>query len=298
MRSPLARLVALGAFAVSIAACSNGNGSTLPFAGPPNNAGGNNGSFQSNGSGTALLRFVQGAPDIGGVDVCIDQSPNTALSNLKYKAVSAAPLSVTSGFAHTIAVYAVPAAGSGTECATAPGSFSNAGVATAPIATTTWNPAANARGYFVLGGRAGLNLGLYFSTFSAPFLIAPTSPQAIAINGSPAFGNAGLGYALTTGGPVANIPGAGNLAFPAPSTPTTTVTKAGTSVLAALPAQPAQFAVGKGVTTGTIVPLATQPAASGPAGSTYVALVVSVDSATAAGVDVVSAFEPTAGIGF
>jgi hypothetical protein len=298
MRSPLARLVALGAFAVSIAACSNGNGSTLPFAGPPNNAGGNNGSFQSGGSGIALLRFVQGAPDIGAVDVCIDQSPSTALSNLKYKAVSSAPLSVTAGIPHTIAVYAVPAAGPGTECATAPGSFSNAGVLTAPLATTTWNAGVNARGYFVLGGRVGLNLGLYFSVFSTPFLIAPTSPQAIAINGSPAFGRAGLGYALTTGGPVANIPGAGNLAAPARSSPTGTVATTGASVLAALPAQPAQFAVGKGVTTGTIVPLATQTAATGPAGSTYVALVVSVDSATPAGVDVVSAFEPTAGIGF
>ncbi|HEY6235894.1 MAG TPA: hypothetical protein VIW69_12400, partial [Candidatus Elarobacter sp.] len=63
MRSLLARLAVLGAFAVGMAACTNGSGGALPFAGPPNNAGGSQGQFQSGANSTALLRFVQGSPD-------------------------------------------------------------------------------------------------------------------------------------------------------------------------------------------------------------------------------------------
>src|SRR4030081_2220735 len=85
MRSLLARLAVLGAFAVATAACSNGSGGALPFGGPPNNAGGSQGQFQSSANGTALLRFVQGSPDqfsffggppkSGTVDICVDNLP-------------------------------------------------------------------------------------------------------------------------------------------------------------------------------------------------------------------------------
>ena len=88
MRSLLARLAVLGAFAVSMSACSNGAGGTsLPFSGPPNNAGGNSGLLQSGANGSALLRFVHGAPDIGAVDVCVDQASagGTASTKIAYK---------------------------------------------------------------------------------------------------------------------------------------------------------------------------------------------------------------------
>ena len=69
MPSHIARLAVLGAFALAATACSNGNGSSLPFAGSPNSAGGTQGTFQSGGTSTALLRFIQGSPDYGKVDV-------------------------------------------------------------------------------------------------------------------------------------------------------------------------------------------------------------------------------------
>src|ERR1700736_2347451 len=85
MRSLLARLAVLGTFAVATAACSNGSGGALPFSGPPNNAGGSQGQFQSGSNGQALLRFIQGSPDTfsffggppasGTVDVCVDNIP-------------------------------------------------------------------------------------------------------------------------------------------------------------------------------------------------------------------------------
>src|ERR1700694_6314746 len=80
MRSLLARLAVLGAFALSMSACTGGNGTSLPFAGPPNNAGGTPGTIQSGANGQALLRFVQGSPDsgsgaTGAVDICIDNLP-------------------------------------------------------------------------------------------------------------------------------------------------------------------------------------------------------------------------------
>src|ERR1700680_717327 len=85
MRSLLARLAVLGAFAVSMSACSGGNVTSLPFAGAPNGAGGVSGTFQSGSNGQMLLRFIQGSPDTfsffggppasGNVDVCLDNQP-------------------------------------------------------------------------------------------------------------------------------------------------------------------------------------------------------------------------------
>src|ERR1700681_2015581 len=80
MRSLLARLAVLGAFAVSVSACANGAGTAVPFAGAPNQAGGVPGTFQSGSNGQLLLRFIQGSPDSGTapngrVDVCLDNQP-------------------------------------------------------------------------------------------------------------------------------------------------------------------------------------------------------------------------------
>src|ERR1700680_2204495 len=85
MRSLLARLAVLGAFAVSVSACANGSGGALPFAGGPNNAGGSPGQFQSGGNSFFLLLFVRGSralsspyggpPPSGTVDVCVDNIP-------------------------------------------------------------------------------------------------------------------------------------------------------------------------------------------------------------------------------
>ena len=63
MRSLLARLAVLGAFAVSVSACVGGSGTALPFAGGPNGSGGSSGTFQSLANGQMLTRFIQGSPD-------------------------------------------------------------------------------------------------------------------------------------------------------------------------------------------------------------------------------------------
>ncbi len=82
MRSLLARLAVLGAFAVSMSACSGGNGDALPFAGGPNNAAAAPAPSKAAPTGQTLIRFIQGSPDsgirrIGTVDVCIDNLPLT-----------------------------------------------------------------------------------------------------------------------------------------------------------------------------------------------------------------------------
>ena len=193
MRSLLARLAVLGAFAVSMSACSNGVGGTsLPFSSLPNSAGGGTGLLQSGANGSALLRFVHGAPDVGTVDICIDQASvgGTNSTSIKYKGSTLLPITIPSGIAHTISIYPVPTTGVGTECATAPGPY----FGTAAVATTTLNPAASSRNYLVLGGRAGSTLGLYYYPAATSFLNPPSSPEAQVFNASPTFGKVGLGY--------------------------------------------------------------------------------------------------------
>lgn len=292
----LARLAVLTAFAVSVCGCGSGNGGSLPFAGPPNNAGGAGSTLQSGGTGSALLRFVQGSPDFAAVDVCIDSlAVASGSTNIGYLRFSPAPLAITAGIAHTLAVYTVPTGpgtGPGTECPTAPGPY----FGSAAIAVTTFAPAANTRSYVVLGGTAaGATLGLYFYPAAASFVNAPTSPQAQAFNASPTFGPVGLGYVLPAPGVPTNL--AASLVTPARSTATSTVVTGGSFALAALPAQPASFYVGKAVTSGTVVPITTVPAVAAVPGTTYVADVFSVD-APAGGVTVVSIAEPTTGYGF
>jgi hypothetical protein len=298
MRSLLARLAVLGAFAVSMSACSNGAGGTsLPFSGPPNNAGGNSGLLQTGANGSALLRFVHGAPDVGAVDVCVDQASvaGTALTKIAYKGFTINPVVIPSGIAHTIAVYntlTVSGTFPGEQCATAPGPF----FGSAPLAVTTLNPGANTRNFLVLGGRSGSTLGLYYYTGTA-FPNSPTTPQAQGFDASPTFGKVGIG--TTVGG--TNVTLFASLNAPAVSKPTGTVTTAGSSGVASLTGQPSSFQVGKPVssTSVPIVPLATTSAATlATAGSTYVADIFSIDSTNTAGVDVVSIFEPTSGYGF
>ena len=115
MRSLLARLAVLGAFAVGMAACSNGSGGALPFSGPPNNAGGSQGQFQSGSNGSALLRFIQGSPDTfstfggpppsGFVDVCIDNIPFGVLNPTVNYGQASGLYAIAGGISHTVAVY-------------------------------------------------------------------------------------------------------------------------------------------------------------------------------------------------
>ncbi len=294
MRSPLARLAVVSALAMSVSACSNGTGGTsLPFSGPPNNAGGNTGLLQSGATGSALLRFVHGSPDIGTVDVCVDQASvgGSVSTKIAFKGFTLTPVLIPSGIAHTIAVYTVPTTGAGTECATAPGPY----FGNAPVAYTTLNAAANTRNYIVLGGRAGSTLGLYYYPAAATFVNPPTTPEAQGFNASPTFGKVGLGYIPSGGAPANLLP---SLNAPAPSKAGATVTTAGSFGFAPLPAQPASFYAGKPVTTGTVAPLTTEFAAALITGNTYVADVFSVDSANSTGVDVISISEPTIGYGF
>jgi hypothetical protein len=301
MRSPLARLTALGAFAVIVAACSGGNGTSLPFAGPPNNAGGNNGTFQAGVTGTALLRFIQGSPDSGSppngtVDVCVDtqQFPLSAPIAVAYGKV-AGPLAVTSGIAHTITVYAGISASPGVECATAPAAFNGV----LPIKVTTLTPAASGRQTVVLGGTvASGTLGLF--AFTEPtFPNAPGGPEAISHNAAPAFSvgkGVGFGTCPTVvtpcAGPVA-LAGAQNVAAPKPSTATATTPN--TPVISALTAVPAGFYDGIGV-VGTPVPI-TSIAVSAPAGQPFVVQLYAIDG-PAGGLNLVGLVESTLGFGF
>lgn len=294
MRSLLARLAVLGAFAVSVSACSSGHDSSLPFGGPPNNNGGTIANLQTGANGTALIRFVQGSPDVGQVDVCIDQTSATAATKLAFKGSSL--LGVAGGIPHVVSVYA--AAGGGSECATAPGPFNG----TQPIAFTAFTPAVNTRTLVALAGRAGKTLGLY-AWVSPTFANVPTGPEAIAYNGAPTFGNVGFGYLLTATSAPTNLTGATNLVAPKAGTPAS-ITPAANSTTstftatAPLPSVPASFFDGKGVASGPVVPITTVPAVTPAAGQAYVVDLIAVDSATTAGLDLVEVLETTTGYGF
>ncbi|HWT06134.1 MAG TPA: hypothetical protein VN224_10290, partial [Xanthomonadales bacterium] len=193
MRSLLARLAVLGTFAVATAACSNGSGGALPFAGPPNNAGGSQGQFQSGSNGTALLRFIQGSPDIGVpsalgfVDVCVDNLPFGVLNPAVGYGQASGLFAVGGGITHTVAVY--PSQGGpnvGVECPTAPGPY----LGVNSLLITTISPAVSARQTIVLGGSnppGGPNtLGLF--VFTEPsFAIAPAGNEVISHNAAPVF---------------------------------------------------------------------------------------------------------------
>lgn len=296
MRS-LFTLPLIGALALSIAACSNGSGGTsLPFNGPPNGTGGSSGTVQGGSTGVALMRYVQGSPDIGGTDICIDETSigGSASTNIPYEGYNATPLAVPAGITHTVSIYRTltPAeGGAGAECATAPGPY----FGSPALGVTTIAPVANTRFYLVLGGRVGSTFGLFFYPGPGSFATAPASPQAQLFDASPSFGAAGFGFVSTTGTSATLV---GSLNPPLPSSVTATVTTPNSYALATFAASPASVYVGRPATGAPVVPLATKPAPGAIAGNPYVVDLISVDATTGAGVDIVAIPEPTSGYGF
>jgi hypothetical protein len=305
MRSLLARLAVLGAFAVGLAACTNGSGGALPFAGPPNNAGGAQGQFQSGANSTALLRFIQGSPDYGNVDVCVDNLPFgvTTSPSVGYGKASAL-YAVAGGIAHTVAVFQSSGVSTdaGLECPTAPGPY----FGKAPILVTTVSPGVGTnalRETIILGGTSTTStLGLY--VFAEPsFAIAPAGNEVISHNGAPAFSTGkpngvGFGQCTTTATPCVtpvNLTGAQAVAAPKKSSATAAVLNG--TVTSGINAVPAGFYDGTGVPAGTVVPITSITAPNALAGQPYVIQLYAIDAA-AGGLNLVAVYEQTLGYGF
>jgi hypothetical protein len=306
MRSLLARLAVLGAFAIGMAACTNGSGGSLPFAGPPNNAGGAQGQFQSGANSTALLRFVQGSPDYTNVDICVDDLPFgvTTSPQTSYGKASVSLYAVAGGISHTVAVYKSSATttDAGLECPTAPGPY----FGQAPILVTTISPGVgsnNLRETIILGGTAATNtLGLY--VYNEPsFAIAPAGSEVISHNAAPAFSTGkpsgvGFGQCTTTATPCAvpvNLSGAQSVAAPKKSGVTAAVTNG--TVTSAINTIPAGFFDGAGVPAGPVVPITSIAAPNALAGQPYVIQLYAIDAA-AGGLNLVAVYEQTLGYGF
>ena len=304
MRSLLARLAVLGAFAVGTAACSNGSGGALPFAGPPNNAGGSQGQFQSGATSTALLRFIQGSPDFGAVDVCVDNLPFGVTSPAIGYGGSTGLFAVGGGISHTVAVY--PTLGPSMvdlECPTAPGPY----LGLTPIAVITISPGVGAgnplRETIILGGTtAGATRGLY--VFGEPsFAIAPAGNEVISHNAAPTFSigkanGVGFGQCTTTVTPCTvpvNLTGAQAVAAPKRSSVTAPTING--NVQSGLNAIPAGFYDGIGVPAGTVVPITSVAAPNAVAGQPYVIQLYAIDG-PAGGLNLVPVVEQTLGFGF
>jgi hypothetical protein len=313
MRSLLARLAVLGAFAVGTAACSNGSGGALPFAGPPNNAGGSQGQFQSGSNSAALVRFVQGSPDLfstfggpppsGTVDVCIDNLPLNVTSPTVPYGTASGLYAIAGGISHTVAVYPYLGTGmGGLECPTAPGPY----LGTSPIVVTTIAPGTagnNARQTLVLGGTsASSTLGIYI--FNEPsFAIAPAGNEVISHNAAPVFSTGkangvGFGYCTTTATPCTvptNLTGAQGVAVAKKSGTLAPVPNG--NVQSGINAIPAGFYDGIGVPAGTVVPITSIAAPNAVAGQPYVVQLYAID-APAGGLNLVGFVEQTLGYGF
>ncbi|MEA2784134.1 MAG: hypothetical protein QOF71_238 [Candidatus Eremiobacteraeota bacterium] len=303
MRNLLARLAVLGAFAVATAACSNGSGGALPFGGPPNAAGGSQGQFQSSANGTALLRFVQGSPDRGTVDVCVDNLPFGVTSPSVAYGSASGLFAISGGISHTVAVYpTLGGANVGLECPTAPGPY----LGLSPILVTTITPAANQRQTIVLGGTnpvGGPNtLGLFIFT-EPSFAIAPAGNEVISHNAAPVFSTGkangvGFGQCTTTVTPCTvpvNLTGAQGLAAPKKSSATAPTVNG--VVVSGINAVPAGFYDGIGVPAGTVVPITSIAAPNQLAGQPYVIELYAID-APAGGLNLVPVVEQTLGFGF
>jgi hypothetical protein len=299
MRNLHARLALLGVVSAIVTACTNGGGGALPFAGAPNAAGGSTGTFQSGASSTALLRFVQGSPDYASVDICVDNIPfGVTAPSLTYGNASANLYAIAGGINHTVSVFpSIGAAFAGNECSTAPGPY----LGTSPIAVTTIAPgtAGNpARETIVLGGRtAGGTLGLY--VYGEPSFAATPPTEAISHNAAPAFTaasvNKSVGFGYTpAGGVPTNLTGATGIAAPTRAATTTAVINA--NVVSTLPAVPASFYDGAGVTSGTVVPIKTVAAPVQVAGQPYVIQLYAIDAV--GGLNLVVVPEQTTGFGF
>jgi hypothetical protein len=318
MRSLFIRLAALGTLAASMSACGGGNGSALPYAGDPNSAGGQTGTYQSGSNGQALLRFIQGSPDVatvanptGTVDVCVDSVPLGLIGGTASygkaatsTANSGTLVSVPGGISHTISVYNTLGSGAGgfgtagSECATAPGPY----FGSPAIAVTTIAPGNNVRWTIVLGGTKATNtFGFY--VFSEPsFVIAPAGNEVISHNAAPAFtkanGAVGFGTCSTTVTPCATpatLPGASDLTTPTVATVGASSAKAATT--SALAAIPAGFYDGIGVPAGTVVPITSIIAPSTLAGQPYIVDLYAID-APAGGLNIVGVPEQSLGYGF
>jgi len=302
MRSLLARLAVLSAFAVSLSACSNGNGTTLPFAGPPNNAGGTSGTVQTGSNGQGLIRFIQGSPDYTNVDVCIDQqSLGVTAPTVGYGKASGL-FAIAGGLSHTIAVYPSLGATAGAQCATAPGPY----FGTAAIKTGTLTIGTSARWSVVLGGTtAAKTIGFYI--FNDPtFAIAPAGALTVSHNAAPNYSvlssnankSVGFGYVATTGGPVTTLTGAGSVA-PAKITSSAATSVTNAPVSSALPVvPPASFVDGNGVTSGALVTVGTTAApGASAAGQPYVVQLYAIDAA-AGGLGIVAVLDQVLGYGF
>lgn len=302
MRSLLARLAVVGAFAVSVSACSGGNGTSLPYAGPPNAAGGNSGTLQSGSNGAALLRFIAGSPDVTpSVDVCVDKLPFGVTAPTVAYGMRSALYAIPGGIGHIVSVYPPLASGAGAECATAPAPYLGTVKA---LAVTTISPLVGARQTVVLGGTAATNtFGLY--AFTEPsFAIAPAGGEAISHNAAPAFSSApgsktvGFGTCSTTVTPcvtAAALTGATGLAAPKLSGVASTTVNP-TSSPAPLASVPAGFYDGVGVAAGTPTPV-TSIAVGASAGQPYVVELYAID-APAGGLNLIGFVEQTLGYGF
>ncbi len=317
MRSLLARLAVLGALAVSMSACGGGTGTSLPFAGGPNNGGGQSGTIQTGSNGQALLRFIQGSPDVvtasnnsGSVDVCVD---NLSLGVLGGTAQYGKPAtgatgtltSVPAGIGHTIAVYTSLGSGAGgfgaagSQCATAPGPY----FGFSPLAVTTVVPPINGRVTIVLTGTKATNtFGLY--GFTEPsFVVAPAGNEIISHNAAPAFsstsgGKVGFGTCSTTVTPCVTpvtLPGAGSISPPKIATAGAITTA--TSNTSPINVIPAGFYDGIGVPTGTVVPITSIVAPNAQSGQPYIIDLYAID-APAGGLNLVAVPEQSLGFGF
>ena len=318
MRSLLARLAVLGALAVTVSACGGGTGTSLPYAGGPNNGGGQSGTYQSGSNGQALLRFIQGSPDVataanptGAVDVCVDNLSFGVLGGTAAygkaatsTANSGTLVSVAGGIGHAISVYNTLGSGAGgfgaagSECSTAPGPY----FGSSALAVTTIVPGNNVRWTIVLTGtHATATFGLY--VFTEPsFAIAPAGSEVISHNAAPAFtkANAGVGFGtcsatVTPCVTPATLPGAGDLTTPTVATVGASTPKA--AITSALAAIPAGFYDGIGVTVGSVVPIFTTPGPNPPAGQPYIIDLYGID-APAGGLSLVAVSEQTLGYGF
>jgi hypothetical protein len=302
MRSLLARLAVLGAFAVSMSACGGTNAS-LPFAGPPNNAGGVPGTVQSGSNGTALIRFIQGSPDYGVVDVCIDNTPLlVTAAAVGYGTASSSLYGIAGGITHTIAVYPAVAPGSGVagvECATAPGPY----FGTSAIRVATLGVGNNVRWSVVLGGTAVAGtLGLY--VYGEPtYSTAPAGAAVVSHNAAPTFSagkanGVGFGICTTTAVPCAvatALTGAQGVAVGTRSTPIASVVNG--TVTSGLNTIPAGFYDGIGVPAGTPVPITSIAAPAALANQPYIIALYAID-APAGGLNLVGVREQTLGFGF
>lgn len=311
MSSLLGRVAVLGTFALALAACSNGSGNSLPFAGAPNNGAGGTGTIQSGGSGVALLRFVQGSPDkfstfggpppSGTVDVCVDNLPFGVTSPAtNYGQANPVLYAIPGGISHTVSTFpTLGGANVGLECPTAPGPY----LGTSPIAVITLNPpATSSRETVILGGTAASGtLGIY--VYNEPTFVNTPTMEAITHNAAPAFSigkanGVGFGTCSVTVTPctVANAL-VGAQSRPAPVASTATATVFNGFVISSLNTIPAGFYDGIGVAAGTPLPITSIAAPSAQAGQPYVIQLYAIDG-PAGGLNLIPVYEQTAGFSF